>query len=86
MKPGLDWKRPEFGYDEDREAMIGSVTYRAERVMGYGGYAATVRVHGPRGGRRRLALGHCKTIADAKCKCEQHYAAGCDLSRAERGW
>ena len=81
----LNWKRPEFGYEEDREAQIGSVTYFAQSIPGYGGgYGAHVTVRGPRGGKRRLNLGNFKTIADAKRRCEQHYAAGCDVSEAHR--
>ena len=38
----------------------------------------------PRGGWERLDLGYYVKIEQAKQACERHYAAGCDLSKAEK--
>ena len=38
----------------------------------------------PRGSLKRLDLGFYVKMEQAKQACERHYAAGCDLSRAER--
>ena len=63
-------------------AQLGDVTYHvATRDCGHPAY---IEVHGPRGGRKRLDLGNYVKIEQAKQACERHYAAGCDLSRAER--
>ena len=42
------------------------------------------RVRDPSGGLKRLGLGNYHKIEQAKQACERHYAAGCDLSRAEK--
>ena len=38
----------------------------------------------PRGGLKRLDLGYYAKMEQAKHACERHYAAGCDLRRAEK--
>ena len=63
-------------------AQLGDVTYHAA-TRDYG-HPAYIEVHGPRGGLKRLDLGNYVKIEQAKQACERHYAAGCDLSRAER--
>jgi hypothetical protein len=45
---------------------------------------AYVEARGPRGGLKRLDLGNYAKIEQAKWACERHYAAGCDLRRAEK--
>jgi hypothetical protein len=63
-------------------AQVANVTYHvASRDYGYPAY---LEVHGPRGGLKRLDLGYYAKIEQAKQACERHYAAGCDLSRAEK--
>jgi hypothetical protein len=63
-------------------AQLGNVTYHV--ACGDYGYPAYLEVRGPRGGLRRLDLGNYVKIEQAKQACERHYAAGCDLSKAER--
>jgi hypothetical protein len=41
-------------------------------------------VRNRRGDLKRLDLGYYVKIEQAKQACERHYAAGCDLSRAEK--
>jgi hypothetical protein len=53
-------------------------------VTGTGGHPAYVELHGRRGGLKRLDLGNYIDIEKAKAACEQHYAAGCDLSKAKK--
>ena len=69
-------------------AQLGNlITYHV--VSEVNGYPAYVEVRGPRGGLKRLDLGFYVTMDQAKRACEQHCAAGCDLSKAERkraGW
>jgi hypothetical protein len=82
-KTTLVWKA-EVGSAPDSafSAQIGDVTYHV--ATRYYGYPAYIEVHGPRGGLKRLDLGNYVKIEQAKQACERHYAAGCDLSRAER--
>jgi len=63
-----------------------AVTYHASTL--YGVFSAWLIAVGPRGGRRRLDLGHFRSHEQAKQACEQHYAKGCDLKDAdqERRW
>jgi hypothetical protein len=63
-------------------AQLGNLTYHvATRDYGHPAY---LEVYGPRGALKRLDLGYYVKIEQAKQACERHYAAGCDLSRAER--
>jgi hypothetical protein len=48
------------------------------------GHPAYVELCGPRGGLKRLDLGYYVKIEQAKKACEQHYADGCDLSKAKK--
>jgi hypothetical protein len=63
-------------------AQLGNVTYYA--VSRDYGYPAYLEARGPRGGMKRLDLGNYVKIEQAKQACERHYAAGCDLSKAEK--
>ena len=47
------------------------------------GYPAYVELRGPRGSVKRLDLGFHVKMEQAKQACDRHYAAGCDLSKAE---
>src|SRR5262249_16540144 len=74
---------------EHRRAEVDNVTYFAHWTNGgrrlrnrRTGYEATLFAVGRRGGLKMLELGVYGTIAQAKRICEQHYADGCDLSRA----
>ena len=81
-KTPFDWKA-ELGsaFNSVYNAQLGNVTYYvASREYGHPAY---VEVRGPRGGLKRLDLGNYNQIEQAKQACERHYAAGCDLSRAE---
>ena len=61
---------------------LGNVTYYVtSREYGHPAY---LEVRDPSGGLKRLDLGNYHKIEQAKQACERHYAAGCDLSRAER--
>ena len=61
-------------------AQLGNlITYHV--VSEVNGYPAYVEVRGPRGGLKRLDLGFYVTMDQAKRACEQHCAAGCDLTR-----
>ena len=63
-------------------AQLGNITYHvASRDYGCPAY---VEVHTPRGGLKRLDLGYYLKIKQAKEACEQHCAAGCDLSKAKK--
>jgi hypothetical protein len=64
-------------------AQLGNlITYHV--VSEVDAYPAYVEVRGPRGGLKRLDLGCYVNIEHAKRACEQHCAAGCDLSTAEK--
>ena len=76
--------RAEFGSAPDSafNAQLGNVTYHvASRDYGCPAY---VEEHAPRGGLKRLDLGFYVKIDQAKQACERHYAAGCELGRAEK--
>ena len=63
-------------------AQLGNIAYHvATRDYGHPAY---LEVHGPRGGLRRLDLGYYVKIEQAQQACERHYAAGCDLRRADK--
>src|SRR5262249_50222440 len=63
-------------------AQLGNVTYHVtSRDYGHPAY---LEVRDPRGGLKRLDLGNYHKIEQAKQACERHYAAGCDLGRAEK--
>ena len=62
-------------------AQIANVSYYVD--TGDGSNVALLVVRGWRGGKRRLILGNFNTLEDAKRKCEQHYADGCDVSAAK---
>ena len=47
-------------------------------------YPAYVELRGARGGLKRFHLGYYVKIEQAKEACEQHCAAGCDLSKAKK--
>ena len=47
-------------------------------------HPAYLGVRDPRGGLKRLDLGNYHKIEQAKQACERHYAAGCELGRAEK--
>ena len=81
-KTPFDWKA-DLGsaFNNAYNAQLGNVTYFvASREYGHPAY---VEERGPRGGLKRLNLGNYNKIEQAKQACERHYAAGCDLSRAE---
>jgi hypothetical protein len=88
----FSWRPPEHNPNvtDALRAQIGNVTYRVDPTPRYSKdelqcYAARLTVIGSRGGKRQLNLGgFFKTIEEAQRKCEQHYAAGCDVSEAER--
>ena len=63
-------------------AQVANVTYHAA-TQDYG-YPAHVEARDPRGGLKRLDLGYYTKMEQAKHACERHYAAGCDLRRAEK--
>jgi hypothetical protein len=81
-----------LAWDDDGEYLLearaGNLIYRVTKSMStdpnhmLGGAPARVIVLGPRGGQKVLPLGHYKTTEAAQQKCEQHYTAGADVSRA----
>jgi hypothetical protein len=62
-------------------AQLGNVAYYV--VSRDYGHPAYLEVRGSRGGLKRLDLGNYAKIEQGKQVCERHYAAGCDLSKAE---
>jgi hypothetical protein len=84
MRKSLTWKaEPGSAPDSAFSAQLGNlITYYA--VTRIDGHPAYVELRGPRGGLRRLDLGNYGEIEVAKAACEQHYAAGCDLSKAKK--
>ena len=61
---------------------LGNVTYYVtSREYGHPAY---LEVRDPSGGLKRLDLGNYHKIEQAKQACERHYAAGCDLGKAEK--
>ena len=83
-KKPLVWKaEPGTAPDSAFSAQIGIlITYHV--VTRTYGYPAYVEVYGPRGGLKRLDFGFYVKMEQAKQACERHYAAGCDLSKAEK--
>ena len=83
-KKPLVWKaEPGTAPDSAFSAQIGIlITYHV--VTRTYGYPAYVEVRGPRGGLKRLDLGFYVKTEQAQQACERHYAAGCDVSKAER--
>jgi hypothetical protein len=73
------WKaEPGSTLDSAFSAQLGNVIYHV--VSRTYGHPAYLEVRGPRGSLKRLDLGfYVKMQA-----CERHYAAGCDLSKAEK--
>jgi hypothetical protein len=72
------WKaEPGSTLDSAFSAQLGHVVSRTY------GYPAYLEVRGPRGSLKRLDLGFYVKMEQAKQACERHYAAGCDLSKAE---
>jgi hypothetical protein len=65
--------------DQERKAtaQLTNLAYYIE------GHTAFLVVRGWGGQTRRLHLGHFNTVGDAKRKCEQHFADGCDVSAAK---
>ena len=80
-KTPLVWKA-DAAFNTAFNAKVANVTYHAaSRTYGHPAY---LDVHGPRGVLKRLDLGYYVKIEQAKQACERHYAAGCDLSKAEK--
>jgi hypothetical protein len=78
----FEWKA-ELGsaFNTAYNAQLGNVTYYVtSRDYGHPAY---LEVRDPRGGLKRLDLGNYHKIEQAKRACERHYAAGCDLGRAQ---
>jgi hypothetical protein len=65
---------------------VGNVTYHAYSVKSPWPYDDVNRccaiLTGPGGGKQKVSLGDYRTMDEAKRACEQHYANGCDLSKA----
>ena len=83
-KTPLVWKA-ELGTAPDSafSAQLGNlITYHI--VTRTYGYPAYVEIRGRRDRLSRLDLGFYVKMEQAKRACERHYAAGCDLSKAER--
>ena len=81
-KTPLAWKADD-AFNTAFNAQVANVTYHATSSRTYG-HPAYLEVHGPRGALKRLDLGYYVKIEQAKQACERHYAAGCDLSKAEK--
>ena len=63
-------------------AQVANVTYHvASRKYGHLAY---VEVRDPLGVVKSLDLGNYVKLEQAQRACERHYAAGCDLRRAEK--
>ena len=63
-------------------AQIANITYHvASREYGHLAY---VEVSGPLGDLKRVVVGNYVKLEQAQQACERHYAAGCDLSKAEK--
>ena len=75
------WKADD-AFNTGFSAQVANATYHvASRDYGYPAY---VEVRDRRGDLRRLDLGNYVKLEQAQRACERHYAAGCDLSRAEK--
>jgi hypothetical protein len=82
QKKRLAWKA-EPGSASSFSAQLGKlITYYA--VTRTYGHPAYVEVRGRHGGLKQLDLGYYLKIKQAKAACEQHYVAGCDLSKAKK--
>jgi hypothetical protein len=83
-KKPLVWKaEPGTTLDSAFSAQIGThITHHA--ITRTYGYPAYVEIRGQRGGLRRLDLGFYVRMEQAMQACERHYAAGCDVSKAEK--
>ena len=77
----LVWKAAD-AFNTAFSAQIENVTYHVASQK-YG-HSACVEVPDRRGDLKRLDLGNYVTIEQAQRACERHYAAGCDLSKAEK--
>ena len=62
-------------------AQVTNLTYHVR--LGVYGYLASLEVHSPRSGLKRLDLGLYAKTEQAKQACERHYEAGCDLSKVK---
>ena len=82
-KTPFEWKA-ELGspLNSAYHAQLGNVTYYV--VSRDYGHPAYVEVPDRNGDLKRLDLGNYVKIEQAKLACERHYAAGCDLSKAEK--
>ena len=81
-KKRLAWKA-ELGRASTFSAQFGNlITYYV--VTRNHGHPAYVEVRGRHGGLKQLDLGYYLKIKQAKAACEQHYVAGCDLSKAKK--
>ena len=69
-------------FNQAFSAQVANITYHVA-TQDYG-YLAHVEAYDPRGGLKRLDLGYYTKMEQAKHACERHYAAGCDLRRAEK--
>ena len=75
------WKADD-AFNTGFSAQVANATYHvASRDYGYPAY---VEVRDRRGDLRRLDLGNYVKLEQAQRACERHYAAGCDLGRAEK--
>ena len=75
------WKTDD-GFKTAFSSQVENITYHVAS-QNYG-HPAYVEVRNRRGDLKRLDLGYYVKIEKAKQACERHYAAGCDLSRAEK--
>ena len=79
-KTPLVWTADAFNHAFS--AQVANVTYHV--VTQDYGYPARVEARDRRGGLKRPDLGYYVKMEQAKHACERHYAAGCDLRRAEK--
>jgi hypothetical protein len=75
------WK-PYDVFNTAFSAQVANVNYHV--AHGTYGHGASLEVHGPRGGLKRLDLGLYVKVEQAQQACERHYAAGCNLSEAKK--
>jgi len=80
-KVSLVWK-PHDVFNTAFSAEVANVTYHVEH--GAYGHGASLEVHGPRGGLKRLDLGLYVKVEQAQQACVRHYEAGCDLSKVKK--
>jgi hypothetical protein len=75
------WKADD-AFNDAFSAQVANVTYHvASRKYGHPAY---VEVRDLVGDLKRLDLGNYVKIEHAQRACERHYAAGCDLRKAEK--